>query len=201
MVPSRSLTSVPDDVFKAAADAEVHIIDISKNKLTAVPMGVCHLKETLSQLIMSSNSIANIPPEICRCVHLQYLDVGKNCLAELPLEIANLKNLRELVISNNKFGKIPRCVYELENLEILLAAENQIEEINVSSDALAKLKKLAVLDLSNNSIFTVPPELGNFTHLRSLELMGNCFRQPRHAILAKGTASVLSYLRDRIPTN
>ncbi|KAL0880814.1 hypothetical protein ABMA27_001999 [Loxostege sticticalis] len=201
MVPARDLSTVPDDVFKAAADAEVHIVDISKNKLTAVPVGVCHLRETLSQLILSSNSISNIPPEICRCMHLQYLDLGKNCLAELPLEIADLKNLRELVISNNKFSKIPRCVYELENLEILLAAENQIEEINVSSDALAKLKKLAVLDLTNNSIFTVPPELGNFTHLRSLELMGNCFRQPRHAILAKGTASVLSYLRDRIPTN
>lgn len=71
-----------------------------------------------------------------------------------------------LYLFDGSFTKIPRCVYELENLEILLAAENQVEEINVSSDALAKLKMLAVLDLSNNSIFTVPPELGNFTHLR-----------------------------------
>ncbi|CAH0407021.1 unnamed protein product [Chilo suppressalis] len=201
MVPGRNLSDVPDDVFKAAADAEVHIVDISKNKLTTIPVGVCAVKDTLSQLILSSNNIANIPAEICCCIHVQYLDLGKNYLSDLPPEIGTMKNLRELVISNNKFTKIPRCVYELENLEILLAAENQIEEINVSSDALARLRRLAVLDLSNNNIATVPPELGKFTHLRSLELMGNCFRQPRHAILSKGTASVLSYLRDRIPTN
>ncbi|XP_026752116.2 leucine-rich repeat-containing protein 40-like [Galleria mellonella] len=199
MLPARDLTSVPDDVFIAAASAEVHIVDISRNKLLQIPNGVTHLRETLSQLILSSNSISNVPSELSCLSHLQYLDLGKNCLLDLPVEIGDMKNIRELVISNNKFTKIPRCVYELENLEILLAAENQIDEINVSSDALPKLKKLAVLDLSNNSIFTVPPELGNFTHLRSLELMGNCFRQPRHAILAKGTASVLSYLRDRIP--
>lgn len=199
MVPGRDLSAVPDDAFKAAADAEVHIVDLSKNKLTAVPLGICQLKETLSQLILSSNNISIVSPEISHCAHLQYLDLGKNCLSDLPLEIGQLKNMRELVISNNKFSKIPRCVYELESLEILLLAENQLEEINVSSDALARLRRLAVLDLSNNSIYTVPPELGHFTQLRSLELMGNCFRQPRHAILSKGTASILSYLRDRIP--
>ncbi|XP_052739378.1 leucine-rich repeat-containing protein 40 isoform X1 [Bicyclus anynana] len=200
MVPSRELTTVPDDVFHAAAEADVHIVDMSKNKLTTVPRGIQQLHETLTQLLLSSNNIESVPPEVAACKHLQYIDLGKNNLADLPIEIGDLKNLRELVIANNKFTKIPRCVYELDKLEILLAAENQISEINVSSDALARLRRLAVLDLTNNSIVTVPPELGNFTHLRSLELMGNCFRQPRHAILAKGTASILSYLRDRIPT-
>ncbi|CAH2234400.1 jg21204 [Pararge aegeria aegeria] len=114
--------------------------------------------------------------------------------------------LRLWLPGRDRYVAIPQpsiCVYGVYNknkLEILLAAENQISEINVSSDALARLKKLAVLDLTNNSIVTVPPELGNFTHLRSLELMGNCFRQPRHAVLTKGTASILSYLRDRIPS-
>lgn len=65
-----------------------------------------------------------------------------------------------------RFTKIPRCVYDLENLEILLAAENKLEEINVSSNALARLKKLTVLDLANNNISSVPPELGLFTNLR-----------------------------------
>ncbi|CAH2076190.1 unnamed protein product, partial [Iphiclides podalirius] len=200
MLPGKELTSVPDEVFATAATVEVHIVDISKNKLKEVPIGIIRIKQTLSQLILSSNIIESVPREISECAHLQFLDLGKNCLSDLPMEFGNLKSMRELVISCNKFTKIPRCVYEMENLEILLAAENQVTEINVSSDALAKLRRLAVLDLTNNSIVTVPPELGHFTNLRSLELMGNCFRQPRHAILAKGTASLLSYLRDRIPT-
>ncbi|CAH0750193.1 unnamed protein product [Diatraea saccharalis] len=53
MVPGRDLTDVPDDVFKAAADAEVHIVDVSKNKLNAVPMGcvdltVCNVTKTVT---------------------------------------------------------------------------------------------------------------------------------------------------------
>ena len=39
MVPSKNLTTVPEDVFSAAAEAEVHIVDLSKNKLNAVPSG------------------------------------------------------------------------------------------------------------------------------------------------------------------
>lgn len=39
MMPGREVTAVPDDVFKTAAEAEVHIVDISKNKLTAIPIG------------------------------------------------------------------------------------------------------------------------------------------------------------------
>lgn len=201
MMPCRELAHVPEHVFGAAAEVDVHTVDLSKNKLSAIPAGIVRLSDSLTSLVLSSNNMTSVPPEISSCKHLQYIDLGKNLLMDLPPELGDLKRLRELVISNNKFTKIPRCVYDLENLEILLAAENKIDEINVSSDALAKMKKLAVLDLANNSIFTVPPELGHFTHLRSLELMGNCFRQPRHAILAKGTASILSYLRDRIPTN
>ena len=39
-----------------------------------------------------------------------------------------------------------------------------------------------------------------FVLVRSLQLEGNPFRNPRAAILAKGTQALLAYLRDRIPT-
>ncbi|KOB71856.1 putative mitotic protein phosphatase 1 regulator [Operophtera brumata] len=141
MLPGRKLTSVPEEVLKAAALAEAHIIDISTNKLAALPMGICHVKETLSQLILSSNVIESIPPEINRCVHLQYIDLGKNCLSDLPAELGSLK-----------------------------------KEINVSSDAFGRLKKLAVLDLANNNITSVPPELGLFTNLRFSAFWAEIFK-------------------------
>jgi Leucine-rich repeat (LRR) protein len=72
--------------------------------------------------------------------------------------------------------------------------------------ALAGLSHLLILDLSNNSIQMVPPELG-LLKLTSLQLMGNCFRVPRpysiylhSAILQKGTQSILDYLVSRIPS-
>ena len=86
-----------------------------------------------------------------------------------------------------------RCI----KLENILMCGNQITSMDV--DGLACLKNLAVLDLQNNSIDQVPPELGNLKQIRSLSLEGNAFRVPRPAILVKGTQAVMAYLRDRIP--
>ncbi|MPC37181.1 hypothetical protein E2C01_030655 [Portunus trituberculatus] len=55
----------------------------------------------------------------------------------------------------------------MEQLEILCAANNQLKLIYV--EGLSKLKRLATLDLHNNNIDFVPPQLGNVTQLR-------CFR-------------------------
>lgn len=85
----------------------------------------------------------------------------------------------------------------MESLEIFLISDNQISELNI--DGLKNLKRVATLDLTNNNINHVPPELGNLKHIKSLELKGNSFRQPRYAILEQGTETILSYLRDRIP--
>lgn len=49
-------------------------------------------------------------------------------------------------------------------LEILLLNDNSIEEINV--EGLKNLKRLAVLNLCNNNIHHVPPEIGNMIQLR-----------------------------------
>lgn len=193
----KDLSSIPDSVFLDAQTAEVNLIDLSKNKLTSIPNGLKHLRDFLTELNLSKNQLKEIPEFIAELHRLQYLDVGSNLLSDLPQNLSNLLYLREVVISNNKFTKIPESIYEVESLEILLASDNQIVEINVPG--LAKLKRLATLDLGNNNIGHVPPELGNLKQLRNLELKGNCFRQPRYAILEQGTESILCYLRDRIP--
>lgn len=53
----------------------------------------------------------------------------------------------------------------MTSLEILLMSDNQIGELNVDG-GLMNLKRLATLDLTNNNIQHVPPELGNMKQLR-----------------------------------
>ena len=48
----------------------------------------------------------------------------------------------------------------------------QISVIDVPK--LSQLPKLTVLDLQNNAIQQVPPELGNLTQIRSLQLEVRC---------------------------
>ncbi|XP_045102560.1 leucine-rich repeat-containing protein 40-like isoform X3 [Portunus trituberculatus] len=130
---NEKVSTIPDQLFENAAEAEVRTVDLSKNVLTEVPA---------------------------------------------------------------KFETLPACVYEMEQLEILCAANNQLKLIYV--EGLSKLKRLATLDLHNNNIDFVPPQLGNVTQLRTLVLHGNPFRVPRRGILDKGTRETLEYLRSRI---
>lgn len=63
-----------------------------------------------------------------------------------------------------RFKNIPECLYNILNLEIMFVNDNQIDEID--ADALAKLYRLATLDLSNNNIKHLPAKLGNQKNLR-----------------------------------
>ncbi|CAD5120466.1 DgyrCDS9033 [Dimorphilus gyrociliatus] len=127
---------------------------------------------------------------------LQSVPEKKNLLSELPDEVSNLNNLREIRLAYNKFSIIPSCLYACSSLEIIDISNNGIGVIN--HEGIRKMEKLAVLELSNNDLTQIPPELGLATQLRSLTLDGNRLRVPRPAIIAKGTIAILEYLRGRI---
>jgi len=63
-----------------------------------------------------------------------------------------------------RFTELPEAIYNVVSLESLIANDNLIVKIDVP--LLEKLKKLAVLNLTNNNIAHVPPELGNLKNLR-----------------------------------
>lgn len=194
----KGLAEVDAKVFAEAREAEVNVVDLSKNQLKGLPEGLAQLNCLLRELDASANQISQIPSLISQFDRLVYLNLAKNQLSDLPREFQLLVTLRELNLNNNSFLKIP-CLSACVNLEILLMADNQVVEIDVTERGLGQLKRLHTLDLSNNNIDNVPPLLGNMKQIRALELNGNKFRQPRHQILAKGTDSIMSYLRDRIP--
>jgi Leucine-rich repeat (LRR) protein len=63
-----------------------------------------------------------------------------------------------------RFTEIPDSIFDLKNLENLFANDNKIESINVAR--LMNLKHLSTLNLQNNEISKLPPELGKCTYLR-----------------------------------
>lgn len=195
----KGLTEVPEQLFIDAKEAEITIVDFSKNKLRQLPEGLQRLSAMISELNMNANLLAEIQPFVAQFDHIKYLNVSCNHLESLPLEVGLMITMREINIANNRFVTFPKCIFELIHLEILLACDNKVEEIDAGPDGLGALKRLATLDLSNNNLKAVPPILGNMTQLTTLLLHGNSFRSPRHQILESGTASILSHLRDRIP--
>ncbi|XP_043465463.1 leucine-rich repeat-containing protein 40-like isoform X2 [Leptopilina heterotoma] len=159
----KNLSNIPDRVFNDAKEAEVTCVDLSRNRLHELSDALSQVT-TVTDLKLACNQLIEIPNWIGVLQYLQFLDLNRNRLVYLPENIANLERLRELNISFNKFTEIPECLYEISHLEILTANDNQIKNIDVPG--LSKLRRLTILELSNNNIAHIPPELGNLIHLR-----------------------------------
>lgn len=193
----KGMVELPDEAVENAFEAKVQAIDISKNQFAEFPPNMEKIMPQLYEINMSSNKLGRIPSFIALGELIQFLDFSNNKLSDLPGEIGGLGHLREVILSVNQFQAIPECLFDCPKLETILIANNQISTIEV--EKLSKLSQIAILDLQNNAIQTVPPELGNLTQLRTVKLEGNLFRMPRAAILVQGTGAVMAYLRDRIP--
>ena len=64
----------------------------------------------------------------------------------------------------DRLQELPACIAALKSLEILVANDNKIASVDASS--VQALSALATLDLRNNSITQLPPQLGLCTQLR-----------------------------------
>uniref|UniRef100_UPI0037E720CB leucine-rich repeat-containing protein 40 n=1 Tax=Semicossyphus pulcher TaxID=241346 RepID=UPI0037E720CB len=189
---------IPDELFDAAADQGVTTVNFSKNQLTSVPSRLVEFQSSISDINLGFNRLTCCSPDICKLLQLMHIDLGNNQLSDLPPEMKNLTKLRSITLNYNRFKSFPEVIYQVVSLETVLLRNNQLGGVDPCH--LIKMVNLTTLDLSNNDLLNIPPELGLCTNLRCLSLEGNPFRTPRAAIMAKGTDSVLEYLRSRIPS-
>ena len=151
----------------------VTTFNVSFNKLKGIPdtigllqklvtldlrLDTVLLSSSLSSLI-SSLSLSILLPLYLHDLLLSFLFFNSNNLLEdLPSSLSSCSQLRSLIISFNRFTVLPPVLYDCSSLETLLASNNQIMVIDV--EGFLKLKSLMTLDLSNNDIGQVPPQLG-----------------------------------------
>ncbi|XP_023264640.1 leucine-rich repeat-containing protein 40 [Seriola lalandi dorsalis] len=189
---------IPDEVFDAAADQGVTTVNFSKNQLTSIPPRLVEFHSSLSDVNLGFNKLTCCSPDVCKLLQLTHIDLRNNQLSDLPPDMKSLTKLRSIILNYNRFKSIPEVLYQISSLETVLLGNNQVGAVDPG--LLMKLVNLSTLDLSNNDLLNVPPELGLCSSLRCLSLEGNPFRSPRAAIVAKGTDAVMEYLRSRIPT-
>lgn len=197
------------------------ILNLSSKKLSQVePQFESFAAENdVRQIVMHHNDFESIPATLTAAASLTMLDLSHNVLTCVNNRVLSFPALRELRLDNNKLrsfdslivyvtaprlqlldirnnrfsGSLPVVRSIFSSLTTFLAAENSIAEI--SAEALEGLK---VVDLSNNDIGRLPPEIGRLP-ITSLNVEGNRFRVPNYQTLQKGTDAVLAWLRDRIP--
>jgi len=194
---SKELTSLEvSDLESIPFAAET--VDLSKNLFTSVPNSLSIYASSLSSLTIDFNKITKFPDRLT-LPNLVHLSMTHNLLSEFPEDIdpSQFPRLIELNLSYNNIKKLPSNSIPFPKLDSLILSKNKIEAIENPE----VFGQLTVLDLSDNSISYIPPKLGLCSKLQRLQLEGNTFRIPRYQILQKGTASILAYLKDRIPQN
>ncbi|KAL5802816.1 hypothetical protein ACOSQ4_031121 [Xanthoceras sorbifolium] len=88
----------------------------------------------------------------------------------------------------------------LEDSGVLQLLYREIQDSDMQG--FKNLTSLTELDLSDDSISTLPPQLGLLEpSLQAPRLDGNPLRSIRRTILDRGTKGVLKYLKDKLPEN
>lgn len=72
--------------------------------------------------------------------------------------------LSHSICVDNRFKSFPEVLYQILSLETVLLGNNQVGGVDPSR--LIKLEHLSTLDLSNNDLLNIPPELGLCSSLR-----------------------------------
>ncbi|CAJ1951968.1 unnamed protein product [Cylindrotheca closterium] len=196
--------SIPGDLISTIRD--VSNISLSANKLSLVPpqLATC---PRLVHLDLSKNQLSDFSPlivgDLLWANTIELLDLGGNCFTEVPIEVlAQLKCLKTLNLLSNKIKSLERCTAWLPaSLVHLELSENQIEDMEDLVWSLAlSCPNIQVLQIAQNKLKKIPLELGLFLEgkLRKLNLQMNPQQAVRHAVLERGCADQLSYLKHRM---
>jgi Leucine-rich repeat (LRR) protein len=167
---------------------------LQQNKLTAVPKELS-LVSTLTTLDLSRNYLSSkIFDQHVTLENLINLDLSINKLDSLDLLPTALSapSLKTLDVSFNTLTSLIALHTHYPNLSTLHANSNQLTSLTPSD-----FEGLEVVQLNNNSINRLPPELALVTSLRVLGVDGNTFRVPGRRVVDAGSAALLEWLRGR----
>ncbi|XP_072265978.1 leucine-rich repeat and calponin homology domain-containing protein 1 isoform X3 [Pyxicephalus adspersus] len=185
--------------------------DFSKNRLTEVPVEVCHFV-SLEALNLYHNCIKVIPETLANLRMLTYLNISRNQLSSLPACICGLP-LKVLIASNNKIGFLPEEIGQLQQLMELDISCNEItslpqqigllkslRELNVRRNYLKVLPQeivdlpLVKLDISCNKVLILPLCFRKMVQLQVLVLENNPLQSPPAQVCIKGKIHIFKYL-------
>lgn len=163
-------------------------MDLSQNCITELSTHVFVGLDSLSELDLSHNNISciNAHAPTTELVSLTVFDVKNNNLTCWDWFIV-APGLKALTLAFNKLSSIGELPNSIESLDM------RDNSIIVFPESILSLKELSRLDISNNNIASILPELGLLRKLRTLSFTGNPLKG-----LPEGTEKVLETLRNRI---
>jgi len=165
--------------------------------------------ESLETLHLYFNNLDSIPDEIGHLYSLTVLFLAYNNLTSLP-DLSGLELLQELFLAGNKLGEIHESIWKLYNLRQLFLQCTGLE--GDLPELLGGLTSLEILDISGNSISSIPSSIQNLELLSRLNASHNQLSTLPESIdelreleeldlthnLFTGMPSAMEYAKDRV---
>ena len=118
-----------------------------------------------ARLNISDINIAKLPALNADFSHVTSLQMSRmNLHNSIDSFLAHFPNVQELTFESARLQELPPSLFNLPELKKLHLAENQIRLNSATAAKLAALKKLNVLNLSNNPLGVIP----DFSHMPEL---------------------------------
>uniref|UniRef100_A0AAZ3PMJ3 protein-serine/threonine phosphatase n=1 Tax=Oncorhynchus tshawytscha TaxID=74940 RepID=A0AAZ3PMJ3_ONCTS len=148
-------------------------MDISRNRMEAVPEWLCEIKK-LEVLDISHNLVTELPARLLCSSSLRKLSAGHNHLQKLP-ERVERPLLEVLDVQHNQLAELPCNLFlKSDSLRCLNASANKLEHLPPSSLSEESSSVLQELYLTNNRLTDkCVPLLTGHTHLRVLHMAYN----------------------------
>ncbi|XP_012682256.1 leucine-rich repeat-containing protein 57 [Clupea harengus] len=163
----KGLLEFPEELQRLTGN--LRTVDLSNNKIEALPPFIgsfLHLKS----LTINANKLTTLPNEIAKLKKLETLSLNGNQLQTLPACVAQLKALRTLSLSGNKLLEFPSGLGTLRHLDVLDLSKNHIRALPAEANELQAIE----INLNQNQISVVSPEVSRTPRLKVLRLEENC---------------------------
>jgi len=211
-VRGRGLTELSGAL--AAVSAAVTRATLRSNSLAEIPLNV--LSGSLLSLDASQNPLESLPNFASLAPALRELDLSSIARGSAPAvaaaqqalaRIEPIRTLEVLRIALNGLTALPLSIAvdgadatwgAWSSLTQLDACNNKLESVQAEFFCAARMPKLALLNLENNELKSLPPQLGNLEHCKALMVGGNRLRL-KPSLLEGGTPQLMEYLRSRVP--
>lgn len=146
-------------------------LDLSENRFTAIPDDIAKFT-LLKTFNISSNKIEALPDTLAALVKLENLLASNNMILYVTPSLSNMRNLKQVLLANNQITQFPLMLCGLEKLDMLDLSRNKITGIPDGVQAL----KTVELNLNQNQISTISPDIADCPNLKTLRLEENCLQ-------------------------
>ncbi|XP_039248635.2 leucine-rich repeat-containing protein 69-like [Styela clava] len=130
------------------------------------------LKPGTKHINLNGRKLKAVPKPICLVTNLVVLELKNNFIHDLPNALSRLENLEILNVGGNELEILPEVIKSMTKLTKLHLFKNKIQELN--TNVLCQLTSLVFLNLNDNQIKEIPPEIERLEKLEVISLNHNC---------------------------